>query len=47
MPEEKLPKLRLCIVCGKLFDVEHSQQYICRKCEKKENDVEKMKGVKK
>ena len=32
MGEEKLPKLRLCIICGKLFDVEHYDQYICRKC---------------
>lgn len=30
---EKLPKLRLCIVCGKLFDVERADQYICKKCE--------------
>lgn len=32
---EKLPKLRLCIVCGKLFDVERADQYVCRKCEVK------------
>lgn len=34
---EKLPKLRLCIECAKLFDVEFERQYICRKCEKELN----------
>ena len=33
--KEKLPKLRTCIECGKLFEPESLKQYVCMKCIKK------------
>ena len=43
--KEEVPKLRLCIVCGKLFEPQGYSDYVCTKCvEKLKDKWEKEKG---
>lgn len=37
---KELPKLRLCIICGKLFEPQTETQYTHRECDEKEKEHE-------